>query len=50
MGPDPTHGSGCILKHRRVTIPLAAEPVFDDKSMHALSVQEQCIISALVAC
>jgi hypothetical protein len=50
MGPDPTNGSGRILKHRRVSVSLAAEPVFDDKSMHALSVQEQCIISALVAC
>ena len=49
MGPDPTNGPGRILKHRRVTIPLAAEPVFDHESVHALSVQEQCVTSAFVA-
>ena len=50
MGPDPTNGPGRILKHRRVAVALATEPVFDHESVHALSVQEQCIISALVAC
>ena len=48
MSSDPTNSPGRILKHRRMPVPPTAEPVLDHESVHALSVQEQGIISTLV--